>query len=65
MAAKIGYERKVRDMAENINKDQNSKNSNNNNNQDGNEVIHLMAVPTLLDDLMMEIDEGPGKYPVS
>lgn len=46
--------------------DKNIKNDQNqdNNSKDNSEVIRIMAVPTLLEDLGMEMDEGPGKYPV-
>ena len=45
----------------NIKNDQNQDNNSKDNNS---EVIRIMTVPTLLEDLGMEMDEGPGKYPV-
>ena len=45
---------------------ENINNNNNNQSQSQNtEAIRIMAVPTLWEDLVMEMDEGPGKYPVS
>ena len=47
-------------MAEYINNNQNQDQNKENKNSD--EVIHILAVPTLLDDLMEEMFEGPGKF---